>query len=320
MKLDALEANILGMLLARPPIDMDAVSHAGPIIAQHLNAISALCDTIPNSQNLKDKVEDLKSLFSTYLPMQGNVLEKTVQEAQEDAQRVIYNFDKEDPMNKTEVLILGGAGRISMAGLRKKAERESAQLAQDLKGDHANYRGAAHNVKQVANTINTMVAALNALSAMRSEGGANATNIPALEQRLQHPVHQSVNKLERELEKTAKAGRSLSYSAIDTIMKKISAEDGVSTGDLHNMWVASHGGWTPDQWIKQSPAIQDTGIHENQLQLQDILDQFYDLASKIGESAAWVKVRKSLKSTILDQDEMTRMLNEAVLFIENQKH
>ena len=155
MKLDALEASIAGMLLARPQIDMDAVSRAGPVIAMHLNAISALCDTIPNSENLKDKVEDLKSLFATYLPMQGNMLEKTVQEAQIDTQQVIYHLDRDDPMNKTEVLILGGAGRYTMAGLRKKAERESSQLAQDLKGDHADYRGAAHNIKQVSNTINT---------------------------------------------------------------------------------------------------------------------------------------------------------------------
>lgn len=91
---------------------------------------------------------------------------------------VIYRLDREDPMNASEVLVLGGAGRYSLAGLRDKARREARALAADLEGNHGGgFRGAAHNIKQLTNTLNTIVAAYNELKRIRSRGGRGSRGI-----------------------------------------------------------------------------------------------------------------------------------------------
>jgi len=77
MNLNQLQTPVVAVISPRPTIDMDAITHFGPEIARHLNALSSICDYIPNSKNLKDHVEDLKSLFSTYVPLQDNMLEKS---------------------------------------------------------------------------------------------------------------------------------------------------------------------------------------------------------------------------------------------------
>ncbi len=104
-------------------------------------------------------------------------LQKTV--AQEDlTNKVIYQLDKNAPMDDTEVLVLGGAGRYSLAGLRNKARREVGQLAKDLEVDHGGaFRGAAQHVKQLSNTLNTVVAAYDELNAIRRQGGARSKGI-----------------------------------------------------------------------------------------------------------------------------------------------
>lgn len=95
-----------------------------------------------------------------------------------NSDNVIYRLDREDPMNASEVLVLGGAGRYSMAGLRDKARREARALAADLEGNHGGaFRGAAHNIKQLTNTLNTIVAAYNELKRIRSRGGRGSRGI-----------------------------------------------------------------------------------------------------------------------------------------------
>jgi len=95
-----------------------------------------------------------------------------------DSNNVIYRLDREDPMNASEVLVLGGAGRYSMAGLRDKARKEAQALAADLEGNHGSaFRGAAHNIKQLTNTLNTIVAAYNELKRIRSKGGRGSRGI-----------------------------------------------------------------------------------------------------------------------------------------------
>lgn len=113
----------------------------------------------------------------------GNVVwttdEQGVTEAHTlNSDNVIYRLDREDPMNASEVLILGGAGRYSMAGLRDKARKEAQALAADLEGNHGGaFRGAAHNIKQLTNTLNTIVAAYNELKRIRSKGGRGSRGI-----------------------------------------------------------------------------------------------------------------------------------------------
>jgi NADH dehydrogenase/NADH:ubiquinone oxidoreductase subunit G len=95
-----------------------------------------------------------------------------------DHQNVIYRLDREKPMSNTEVLVLGGAGRYSLEGLRMKARREARALAQDLEIEHGGaFRRSAENVKQLANTLNTIVAAYNELKRIRQKGGRGSRGI-----------------------------------------------------------------------------------------------------------------------------------------------
>ena len=95
-----------------------------------------------------------------------------------DNQSVIYRLDREKPMSNTEVLVLGGAGRYSLEGLRMKARREARALAQDLEVEHGGaFRRSAENVKQLANTLNTIVAAYNELKRIRQKGGRGSRGI-----------------------------------------------------------------------------------------------------------------------------------------------
>ncbi len=95
-----------------------------------------------------------------------------------DSNNVIYRLDKDRPMSDTEVLVLGGAGRYTLDGLRQKARREARQLAQDLEVEHGGaFRSGAENVKQLANTLNTIVAAYNELRRIRRKGGRGSRGI-----------------------------------------------------------------------------------------------------------------------------------------------
>jgi hypothetical protein len=95
-----------------------------------------------------------------------------------DNDNVIYRLDRENPMSDTEVAVLGGAGRYSLKALRDKARREAAALAQDLSIEHGGaFRRSAENIKQLTNTINTIVAAYNELARIRRKGGRGSRGI-----------------------------------------------------------------------------------------------------------------------------------------------
>jgi hypothetical protein len=91
---------------------------------------------------------------------------------------VIYRLDRDNPMSDTEVAVLGGAGRYSLKALRDKARKEAAALAQDLSIEHGGaFRRSAENIKQLTNTINTIVAAYNELARLRRKGGRGSRGI-----------------------------------------------------------------------------------------------------------------------------------------------
>jgi hypothetical protein len=110
-----------------------------------------------------------------------SVFSGDMREAAEDSlfsNDVIYRLDPENPMDDSEILVIGGAGRYSFKGLREKARREAAQLAKDIQGDHGqDFRGASHNIKQLSNTLRTIVAAYDQLNAMRAKGGTKSRGI-----------------------------------------------------------------------------------------------------------------------------------------------
>ena len=95
-----------------------------------------------------------------------------------DNNSVIYRFDMDSPMDNTEVLMLGGSGRYTLKGLRNKARKEAAALTQDLQAEHGgSFRDAAINVKQLTNTLDTIVAAYNELNRIRRKGGRGSRGI-----------------------------------------------------------------------------------------------------------------------------------------------
>jgi len=76
VNLETLENHLIAILSPPSPgVDMDTMTQLGPVISRHINELIKLCDCIPNSNNLKDQITDLKSLFATYIPMHDNVLE-----------------------------------------------------------------------------------------------------------------------------------------------------------------------------------------------------------------------------------------------------
>jgi hypothetical protein len=95
-----------------------------------------------------------------------------------DHNNVIYRLDTANPMDDTEVLVLGGAGRYTLKSLRNKARREIAELSKDLEVDHSGaFRRSSENIKQLTNTLNTIVAAYNQLERIRQRGGSRSRGI-----------------------------------------------------------------------------------------------------------------------------------------------
>jgi hypothetical protein len=66
---------------------------------------------------------------------------------------VIVGHDKDDP----DVAVLGGAGTYKLSNLKKKAQMEANELAKDV--NDGKFKNSAYNVKQLANTLNTVAAA-----------------------------------------------------------------------------------------------------------------------------------------------------------------
>lgn len=81
---------------------------------------------------------------------------------------VIVGHDANDP----EIAILGGAGTMSLSRLKKKAQGEAEQLANDLA--RGRFKAAAYNIKQLENTLKTIVAAEDEMS--KKYFGENAWN------------------------------------------------------------------------------------------------------------------------------------------------
>jgi hypothetical protein len=122
---------------------------------------------------------DLHRVMSAVDSMEYFLTKQDVEEAHVlNHDNVIYRLDRENPMSDTEVAVLGGAGRYSLKALRDKARREAAALAQDLSIEHGGaFRRSAENIKQLTNTINTIVAAYNELARLRRKGGRGSRGI-----------------------------------------------------------------------------------------------------------------------------------------------
>ncbi len=78
---------------------------------------------------------------------------REVEVKQEMHEGVIVGHDANDP----DVAVIGGAGTYKLSNLKKKAQMEASELAKDVA--NGKFKNSAYNVKQLANTLNTIVAA-----------------------------------------------------------------------------------------------------------------------------------------------------------------
>lgn len=86
--------------------------------------------------------------------------------------------EDQDPMNP-RVAVLGGAGSYDLHSLKMKARREANELAKDIaSSEHGQtYRSALYHIKQLENTLKTIVAAHDELNAQRRRGGVKSRGI-----------------------------------------------------------------------------------------------------------------------------------------------
>jgi hypothetical protein len=306
MKIDALEKQIIAILTPQPAFDVDSVEQVGYEIMKHLSAAQNLCQALPNSANLSKQIESLKGLVSTYVPI-NPVLEKDKID-----ESVIYRLDKQDPINQSEIRVLGGAGRLTMAGLKRKAARETAQLAEDVSADHADWHGAAHNVKQLSNTLMTIKTGLDELASL----GYNSLN----EQHVQHDVLKAVGMLRNELVKYGRTGKPLTDTAVNKIMQNVLQQSGhTDMNSLLQTWKSSKAGLTPLQWARQSPDIHDKNVHNTQINAPIdesiknycVMEMYETMRVGLGEKA-WVSISKRLKSQGVDNNLVNEMIDRAI--------
>lgn len=113
-----------------------------------------------------------------YPNMVDNIWAARLNEQTENKQKVIIKLDPANPMDDSMIATLGGAGSWSFKGLRDKARREAEELTKRLQSDHPlAFRDSAYNIRQLANTLNTIITAYNELNEIRSKGGVKSRGI-----------------------------------------------------------------------------------------------------------------------------------------------
>jgi len=91
--------------------------------------------------------------------------------------RVVVEFDPDSPMDKTRVKILNVDATTTLEGLRMRIKRQFRDLSADMGSDSPDYTFAAANAKRLANSLDTMQAALHDLQVIRKSQG-NGSSIP----------------------------------------------------------------------------------------------------------------------------------------------
>lgn len=147
---------------------------------------------------------------------------------------------------------------------------------------------------------------LRAAFAEKISLNSNVLETPlATEQQVKHHSQRSVGNLEKKLKDMAKSGATLDYNSIDKTMQDISRENNVSADDLHKLFVASHGGMTPDSYAK---AIKDRSIAEHIAELYDNWNE------SLGETV-WLAISKELVRNGHDKEYVKESVNKAIIKI-----
>lgn len=106
-----------------------------------------------NCQRFAKQVMKPIELDSLRPKLKNKIVQKMSMIDQPMNEGVIVGHDANDP----EVAVLGGAGTMSLSRLKKKAHGEALQLADDIA--NGKYSASSYNMKQLHNTLNTIVAA-----------------------------------------------------------------------------------------------------------------------------------------------------------------
>jgi hypothetical protein len=74
MKLSTI-SNGVGPIPPTTAVDLDVASRLGPMLSKHLSSIEALCNLLPNCDEIKSKVSDLRTAIQSSVNLGDNVLE-----------------------------------------------------------------------------------------------------------------------------------------------------------------------------------------------------------------------------------------------------
>lgn len=150
-------------------MDLDVSTRLGPTISQHLMALEALCKLLPNCSELQEKLNEIKSLFSSSVPLQSNVLEAS---SRREDYPVVYEYDPEKPIEQQRLAVIGGAGSYTLESLDSKVRAETAELSkrvdeirgvEDYSDRENSYRHAQYLASILENHLLTLAVGIKQL-------------------------------------------------------------------------------------------------------------------------------------------------------------
>lgn len=263
MNFAQIQPQIVTVVTPEPKIDMDAFATVGPQIARNLAELERLCAAIPNNKTLLDRIDDLRALFATYIPIQQNMLEIGSQ----DVARYV----------ETERLKIARQA-ATLAENLSVTSPDWATLTQEIVEFSEGIWSLKPLIEQIRETISEQQVkhhAQRAVGMLRDElVKYGRTGKPITDDSVNHIIHDV-------LEKTGNT----------------------DMNSLLQTWKSSKAGLTPLQWAKQSPDIHDKHIHDTTLnapidetvQNLCIMEMYETLKVGLGDKA-WVAISKRLKA------------------------
>ena len=250
-------------IVAEPRVDMDAYATVGPQIARNLAELQRLTAAIPNNSTLQDKLAELISLYATYIPMQGSMLERGDTES-----RGYVESQRLAAARQAAVL-------VDNLSVQNPDWQTVSQTAADFHESLWNLQPVIEQVQQTIAEQQVKHHALRAVGMLHDELVKYGRTGKAI-------TDDSVNKI------------------IDDVVEKTGNTD---KNSLLQTWKSSKAGLTPLQWAHQSPDIHDKNIHNTKLntsidetiQRMCIIEMYETLKVGLGEKA-WVAISKRLKA------------------------
>lgn len=296
-------------------VDLDVASNVAPSIGKHIASLETLIALLPNSDEICEKLGELKNLLASILQSSSPVIED------KDLAPTILDYDANKSIAQQRAHI-HGVGTSSVGFLPTKIIREAGFVDDEIKEiDDLETKGAskqdllnkykvlAHRSEQMARSATTLRNGIRELMVKKQLG-----NIFPNTKIDEQVIHVSVQKLEDRLREMVKTGASLSYDSIDNAMQQICKEDGCSPGDLHDLFKSSHEGMTPDEWAKtiKEQHIESTASIDKHIADSHVMEMFETMRIGLGDKA-WVAISKRLRSEGYDPELVNRMIDRAIV-------